>query len=227
MTTGVRSGAGDADPLNIDAKLNGAFILLGLLYGEGDLARSIRYAMAAGQDSDCNPANVGSVLGAYYGARVLGEADTDWLSALDETRVFDTTEHTLDDLVRLNVELARRAVIMRGGRAEVGGAWHIPRDDDPPPVIAEQWPRVANEPPALGVDVSLDGSVVTITASATDDDGVAAYHCFFGDLTHAPGRIVEHRYRAPGRYEIIVFAADTTGNTSHRVVPVVVPASER
>jgi hypothetical protein len=50
-TTGAPSGAGDADPLNIDAKLNGAFILLGLLYGEGDLATfdALRDGRRAGQ----------------------------------------------------------------------------------------------------------------------------------------------------------------------------------
>ncbi len=56
---------------NIDAKLNGAYILLGLLYGKGRYARSVGISLRAGQDTDCNPANVGSIIGAWRGFRRL------------------------------------------------------------------------------------------------------------------------------------------------------------
>jgi len=52
---------GISSPFNIDAKLNGAYILIGLLYGEGDFKQSMRIAMRAGQDSDCNPSSVGGI----------------------------------------------------------------------------------------------------------------------------------------------------------------------
>jgi len=115
---------GDKDPLNIDAKLNGAFILLGLLYGEGDLAESMRLAMAAGQDSDCNPSNVGSILGAFYGRDAIDASDAKWLSALDTKPVFQTTPYRLEDLIELNLELARAVVEMKVAplRQEVSGS---------------------------------------------------------------------------------------------------------
>lgn len=52
---------------NIDAKLNSAYVAMGLLYGEGDFAKSIEIATRCGQDSDCNPATVGGVLGVMLG----------------------------------------------------------------------------------------------------------------------------------------------------------------
>src|SRR4030095_9664907 len=50
-------------PFNIDARLNGAYVALGLLYGKGDFGRTIEVATRAGQDSDCNPSSAAGILG--------------------------------------------------------------------------------------------------------------------------------------------------------------------
>src|SRR5262245_4732280 len=47
---------------NIDSKLNGAYIVMGLLYGDRDPDKTITIATRCGQDSDCNPANAGGIL---------------------------------------------------------------------------------------------------------------------------------------------------------------------
>lgn len=39
---------------NIDAKLNGAYIVIGLLYDEGDVFRTMDISTRCGHDSDCN-----------------------------------------------------------------------------------------------------------------------------------------------------------------------------
>jgi hypothetical protein len=52
---------------NIDAKLNGAFIALGMLYGEGDFGKTIEISTRAGQDSDCNPSSAAGILGVVLG----------------------------------------------------------------------------------------------------------------------------------------------------------------
>ena len=54
-------GAGST--FNIDAKLNGAYIVIGLLYGEGDPLKTLEITTRCGQDSDCNPSNAMAVLG--------------------------------------------------------------------------------------------------------------------------------------------------------------------
>ena len=54
---------GAFDPFNIDAKINGAYVALGLLYGKGDFRRTLEIATRSGQDSDCNPSSAAGVLG--------------------------------------------------------------------------------------------------------------------------------------------------------------------
>src|SRR5450759_2345396 len=62
-------GAGST--FNIDAKLNGAYIVLGLLYGDGDPLKTMEIATRCGQDSDCNPSNAMAVLGVIKGFKGL------------------------------------------------------------------------------------------------------------------------------------------------------------
>ena len=62
-------GAGST--FNIDAKLNGAFIVMGLLYGDGDPMKTMEIATRCGQDSDCNPSNAMAVLGVIKGFKAL------------------------------------------------------------------------------------------------------------------------------------------------------------
>lgn len=58
-------------PFNIDAKLNGAYVVMGLLYGNGDWYKTMNYATRAGQDADCNPSNAAGILGALIGAHAI------------------------------------------------------------------------------------------------------------------------------------------------------------
>lgn len=216
---------GSADPLNIDAKLNGAFVLLGLLYGNADLYESIRYATACGQDSDCNPSNVGSILGAFLGRDALAKDRVDWLSKLDTTQKFQTTPYTLDELIEMNVELARSVVEFRGGAAPRGGAWLVPFDARTDALILEQWPRQPGEPPSLSATarVEVDGTV-SVEARATGARAIAGYQWFFGDLSFAGGPTHRHAYRVPGEYELIAYAADDEGRTACKVIRVTIPA---
>jgi hypothetical protein len=62
---------GYKQPFNIDAKLNGGYVVMGLLYGEGDWYKTINYATRGGQDADCNPANAAGILGTLIGAHVI------------------------------------------------------------------------------------------------------------------------------------------------------------
>lgn len=62
---------GAGSPFNIDAKLNGAYIVMGLLYGEGDPLKTMEITTRCGQDSDCNPSNAMAVLGVIKGFKNL------------------------------------------------------------------------------------------------------------------------------------------------------------
>ena len=54
-------------PFNIDAKINGAYIAFGLLFGHGDWKQTMEIATRCGQDSDCNPSSACGVLGSMIG----------------------------------------------------------------------------------------------------------------------------------------------------------------
>jgi hypothetical protein len=62
---------GAGTPFNIDAKLNGAYIVMGLLYGDGDPLKTMEITTRCGQDSDCNPSNAMAVLGVINGFKKL------------------------------------------------------------------------------------------------------------------------------------------------------------
>ena len=54
-------------PFNIDAKVNAAYVVIGLLYGEKNFTKTLEIATRCGQDADCNPSTAGGVLGALLG----------------------------------------------------------------------------------------------------------------------------------------------------------------
>lgn len=58
-------------PFNIDAKFNGGYVVIGLLYGNGDFYKTMNLATRCGQDADCNPANAAGILGTLLGARAI------------------------------------------------------------------------------------------------------------------------------------------------------------
>jgi hypothetical protein len=218
-----RCSTGKDDPYNIDAKLNSAYVLMGLLYGEGDFEKSVLLAMRCGQDSDCNPSTVGGLLGNLYGRAAIPDK---FLTHLrwDEEILF--TGYTLQEAVDANVALARDVVERLGGSVEGEGdaaTWRLPVQE-PAPVLLEQWPLTPNEPPALTASLlSLDDRTASLEATATDADGGLTFQWFFGDLSYADGASVTHTYAAPGTYEALVWASDALGNTSWARVGVMVP----
>lgn len=62
---------GDHTESMILAAPNAGNIALGLLYGDGDFAKSIAIALTASWDTDCNAGNVGAVVGAQIGESAI------------------------------------------------------------------------------------------------------------------------------------------------------------
>jgi hypothetical protein len=100
---------------NIDAKLNGAYIVMGLLYGRRDPDQTIIIATRCGQDSDCNPSNAGGILFTTMG---LSEVPKKFTSALHYNTKFSHTAYNLPTLSDVCEELARQVVCRAGGRIE-------------------------------------------------------------------------------------------------------------
>lgn len=104
-------------PFNIDAKLNGAYIVMGLLYGGGDFAKTMEISLRCGQDSDCNPSNAAAVIGVMKGLRGIPD---EWKSGIptiaDSTFIF--TGYTFNTAVDNTLKYARRLAVENGGRVE-------------------------------------------------------------------------------------------------------------
>jgi hypothetical protein len=134
------SCGGPTSAFNIDAKINGAYIVIGLLYGEGDLAKTIVISTRCGQDSDCNPANSGGIIGTVLGRSRLPEEFT---SAIDPNGKFSHTPYTFPALVEVSEKLVRQAVVRAGGRIEKDAAGNevlvIPVESPKPSKLEQCW----------------------------------------------------------------------------------------
>lgn len=104
-------------PLNIDAKLNAAYVVLGLLYGEGDFTKTMEISTRAGQDSDCNPSTAGGVLGTMIG---YSKIPAYWINPLKkaEGNAFSYTSLSLSDVYELGFKHALENIRVNGGKIE-------------------------------------------------------------------------------------------------------------
>jgi len=107
-------GGVDSD-FNIDAKINGAYIVMGLLYGNSDLDKTIEISMRCGQDSDCNPANAAGILATTMGYINLPEK---FKSALNLEKQFSYADYNFPQLIEVCEKLARQVVRRYGGKIE-------------------------------------------------------------------------------------------------------------
>jgi len=103
---------------NINAKLNSAYVVLGLLYGDGDYTRSLEISTRAGQDNDCNPGTVGGVLGVMMGYENIPDY---WKKGLDgaEDIDFAYTSISLNDIYEIGFEHALQNLERNDGMVEV------------------------------------------------------------------------------------------------------------
>ena len=106
-------GAGST--FNIDAKLNGAYIVMGLLYGEGDPLKTLEISTRCGQDSDCNPSNAMAVLGVINGFSRLPSEMQDGVKALGDS-IFINTTYSFNSAVSSTFKYASSLIEKNGGK---------------------------------------------------------------------------------------------------------------
>ena len=113
---GVDIGCPDGvfSPFNIDAKINSAYIVIGLLYGQGDYGKTIDVSTRCGQDSDCNPASAAGILGTMLGYSNIPEY---WKQGLDQVEDIDFkyTSVSLNDVYELGFKHALENIEKYGG----------------------------------------------------------------------------------------------------------------
>ena len=127
---------GAMSPLNIEASINGAYIAIGMLYGEGDMGKTLEVSTRCGQDSDCNPSSSAGVLGVMYGFEGLGK---EWVGGIEDIgdEKFSFTNYSFNDIIESSMKRAMEAVRISGG--EVHDDHIVIPHQDPIPAKLEQW----------------------------------------------------------------------------------------
>lgn len=122
-------------PFDIDAKINSAYVVLGLLYGKGDFTKTLEIATRAGQDADCNPSSAGGVLGTILG---YDKIPAYWKMGLKEAEDIDFkyTTISLNKVYDIGLKHALLNIQQNGG--SVNGDKIIIATQSPAPVAFEK-----------------------------------------------------------------------------------------
>jgi len=108
---------GALSAFNIDAGMNGAYVVLGLLYGKDDFAKTVEVATRAGQDSDCNPSSAAGILGVMLGYQGIPEFWKSGIPAIAD-RKFEFTNYTYNEICKSTLTRALVIIDQAGGRLD-------------------------------------------------------------------------------------------------------------
>ncbi|MDI9861806.1 ADP-ribosylglycohydrolase family protein [Flectobacillus roseus] len=102
-------------PFNIDATINSAYVVLGLLYGNGDFSQTMEITTRCGQDADCNPSSAGGILGTVLG---YDKIPAYWKMGLKEAEDIDFkyTTISLADVYEIGTKHALLNIERNGGK---------------------------------------------------------------------------------------------------------------
>jgi hypothetical protein len=123
-------------PFNIDARVNGAYVVLGLLYGDGDFAKTLEISTRAGQDSDCNPSSAAGILGVMLGYGRIPEKWKAGIPSLADTK-FEFTSYSFNEIVASTLRRAEKIIVDAGGTVGPEGVVIPVQSPKAPPL--EQW----------------------------------------------------------------------------------------
>ncbi len=102
---------GRTEGINLDAKLNCAYLTIALLYGGGDIEKTLNIAIRSGQDCDCNAANALGVLFAVIGYENLPQTYKNPLKTFPPIRYADAD---FQELCAVTERVARNALSKAG-----------------------------------------------------------------------------------------------------------------
>ncbi|HUX56932.1 MAG TPA: ADP-ribosylglycohydrolase family protein [Bacteroidales bacterium] len=125
---------------NIDAKMNGAYIVMGLLYGGGDPLKTLEITTRCGQDSDCNPSNAMAVLGVIKGFSGLPEYMQEGVNAVSDSLFINTT-YSFNSAVSSTNKYALQLIAKDGGKV-IGKKIMIKTQVPAAPVFEVSFPDV-------------------------------------------------------------------------------------
>lgn len=101
-------------PFNIDATVNAAYVVIGLLYGGSDFTKTMEITTRCGQDADCNPSTAGGILGTVLG---YDKIPAYWKMGLKEAEDIDFkyTTMSLNKVYEVGMKHALENILRNGG----------------------------------------------------------------------------------------------------------------
>jgi len=101
-------------PFNIDANVNAAYVVIGLLYGGSDFTKTLEITTRCGQDADCNPSTAGGILGTVLG---YDKIPVYWKMGLKEAEDIDFkyTTMSLNKVYEVGMIHALQTITRNGG----------------------------------------------------------------------------------------------------------------
>jgi hypothetical protein len=155
---------------NIDAVLNSAYVVMGLLYGRKNFYRTIDIATRCGADSDCNPASAAGILGTILGFEAIPEY---WKKPVYEVEDmnFKYTDISLNKTYKMSYNHALKVIALNGGTVNEDEV--VVKLQKPAPVRFEQsfeghWPvEVRNIRQYIGRlnDIGFEGNGIVVKYS--------------------------------------------------------------
>lgn len=122
-------------PFNIDATVNSAYVVLGLLYGKGDFTKTIDITTRCGQDADCNPSSAAGILGTLIGYKNIPAYWKQGLKDIEDMD-FKYTTTSLNKVYSIGTKHAIQNIERNGGKVS-GNRVYI-KKQTPLPVRFEQ-----------------------------------------------------------------------------------------
>jgi ADP-ribosylglycohydrolase len=122
-------------PFNIDATVNAAYVVTGLLYGNSDFTKTLEITTRCGQDADCNPSTAGGILGTVLG---YDKIPAYWKMGFKEAEDIDFkyTTLSLNKVYDIGMKHALQNILLNGGT--VSGNTITIKVQQPKPVSFEQ-----------------------------------------------------------------------------------------
>lgn len=104
-------------PLNCEAKVNAAWVTIGLLYGQGDFSKTLEITTRCGDDTDSNAAAAGGIVGTLLG---FSQIPADWKRGIEEIEISRPKglEISIEEAKNISFQLALETIKRNGGKIE-------------------------------------------------------------------------------------------------------------
>lgn len=113
----------------VDVRINGAYVYMGLLYGEGDFWKTMNISMRCGRDSDCNPSSSAGIVGTVLGMSGIPEkwailrdkpvSNANWTGGQTLSEIYPNPINW-DDILAATVEVGKQNILANGGKIKDG-----------------------------------------------------------------------------------------------------------